>query len=212
MDGRGYTSKTYRLPDPNRGDWRGDLSRVTIRWFQNLDMMVRDGMEDQAVEVLSIATGKGFDESRVFLEFLEQEDKAGDKRIDRLIHDRRLDFSQDLKKRFWKTIANHLVVQLSGEADEPVTADTKRLIRLPTSLHGKTGFRVLELTRDQLDDFDPLVDALAFGDDPVEVTGLVEDTFELAGREHALAPDRRTSLPEHAAVFACLRGMAQLAD
>ncbi len=212
MDGRGYTSKTYRLPDPSRGDWRGDLSRVTIRWFQSLDMMVRDGMDDQAAEVLSMATGKGLDESRTFLEFLEEEDKAGNKRIDRLLHDRRLDFSQDLKKRFWKTIANHLFVQLSGEADEPVTADTKRLIRLPTSLHGKSGLRVVELTRDQLDDFDPLVDAIAFSDDLVEVVGLADTSFDLGGGSHALAEGRRTSIPEHAAVFACLRGMAQVPD
>jgi DNA primase small subunit len=112
----------------------------------------------------------------------------------------------------WNNIAKGLFVRLAGEADEPVTADTKRLIRLPTSLHGKTGFRVVELTRDQLDEFDPLVDALAFGDDPVEVEGLVDDTIKLGGTEHTLSAGRRATLPEHAAVFACLRGMAQLVD
>ena len=113
---------------------------------------------------------------------------------------------------FWEKIAGSLFVRLAGEADEPVTADTKRLIRLPTSLHGKTGFRVMELTRDQLDDFDPLVDTLAFGDDPVEVVGLVDQTFGLGGAEHTLSTERRTALPEYAAVFACLRGMAQIGD
>ena len=34
-----------------------------------------------------------------------------------------------------------------GETDEPVTADVKRLIRLPGSLHGKSGLKVVTLTR-----------------------------------------------------------------
>mgnify|MGYP001828611865 CR=1 FL=1 len=132
--------------------------------------------------------------------------------MDRLLNDRYLDFQKGLGPTFWEKIAGHLFVRLAGEADEPVTADTKRLIRLPSSLHGKTGFRVLELTRDQLDDFDPLMDTLAFGDDPVEVVGLVDQTFDLGGTEHGLSVERRSTLPEYAAVFACLRGMAQIGD
>lgn len=211
MDGRGYTRKTYRLPDPNIGNWKGDLSRVTIQWFTSLDIMVKNDMEHEAIEVLSMATGKNPDESKDFLDFLLKV-QAGQRRIDRLIHDRRLDFSDELPRKFWKTIANNIFVNMVGEADEPVTADTKRLIRLPTSLHGKSGLRVMELTRDQLDDFDPLVDAIAFSDDFVEVEGVTDTSFDLGGESHALAEGRRTSIPEHAAVFACLRGMAQIPD
>ncbi len=212
QDGRSYTRKTYRLPDPTIGNWKGDLSRATIRYFQNLDIMISKEMEDQAVDLVHMATGKDIDESKEFIEYLWHKDSNGKRRIDRLFNDLRLDFGEDLTKHFWNTITKYLYVDLAGEADEPVTADTKRLIRLPTSLHGKTGFRVVELHRDQLDGFDPLVDALAFGEDPVEVVGLVEDTFRLGGTEHALATERRSTLPEYAAVFACLRGMAQIAD
>jgi len=210
MDGRGYKSKTHVLPDPDIGNWKGDISRETLRFFKDLDIMMKDGMTDQAGEALSMVTGTDTDECIGFLNFLEKPDSAGNRRMDRLLMDRRLDFQKGLGPTFWERIAASLFVRLAGETDEPVTADTKRLIRLPTSLHGKTGFRVVELTRDQLDDFDPLVDTLAFGDDPVEVVGLVDETFDLGGREHALAVDRRTALPEYAAVFACLRGMAQI--
>ena len=47
-----------------------------------------------------------------------------------------------------------------SEIDEPVTSDIKRLIRLPGSLHGKTGLAVTPIKRDELDDFDPLRDAV----------------------------------------------------
>src|SRR5690606_32198531 len=54
-------------------------------------------------------------------------------------------------------------------ADEPVTTDTKRLIRLPSSLHGGSGLRVTPLAPKDLDDFDPLVDAVVFGEREVKV-------------------------------------------
>jgi DNA primase small subunit len=212
MDGRGYTSKTYFLPDPEIGNWKGDVSKETLKFFKDLDIMMHDDMKDEAAEALSLVTDKDEDESLGFLEFLDEKDNAGNRRMDRLFIERRVDFQKGLGPTFWNNIAKGLFVRLAGEADEPVTADTKRLIRLPSSLHGKTGFKVMELTRDQLDDFDPLVDTLAFGDDPVEVIGLVEDIFDLGGKEHALAVEKRTTLPEYAAVFACLRGMAQIPD
>ncbi len=49
-------------------------------------------------------------------------------------------------------------------ADEPVTTDTKRLIRLPTSLHGGSGMRVQPLEIRDLHEFEPLVDAVVFSE------------------------------------------------
>jgi DNA primase small subunit len=211
QDGRGYSRHTLRMPDPERGDWKGDLTRETLAFFRDLDAMQAGGREDEAVARLATLGEVEEDEARELLRLLV-EGEPGQRRLDRMASDQRIDLMEGIGERFWERIAGKLFVQMAGEADEPVTSDTKRLIRLPTSLHGKTGFRVVELTREQLDDFDPLTDALAFGDDPVEVVGLVEDTLDLGGKEHALVPDRRTTLPEFAAVFACLRGMAQIAD
>ncbi len=209
QDGRGYSRHTLRMPDPARGDWKGDLTQATLAFFQELDAMQADGREDEAVARLAALGEIEEKEAREVLHMLV-DGEAGNRRLDRMVADRIIDLQEGLGERFWERIAGKLFVSMAGEADEPVTADTKRLIRLPTSLHGKTGFRVVELTRDELDDFDPLVDALAFGDDPVEVEGLVDGTVRLGGAEHSLSTGRRTTLPEHAAVFACLRGMAQL--
>ena len=61
--------------------------------------------------------------------------------------------------------------RFSAEIDEPVTSDIKRLIRLPWSLHGKTGLCVIPMDREELDEFDPLLDAVPslYPDRPVEV-------------------------------------------
>jgi DNA primase small subunit len=45
--------------------------------------------------------------------------------------------------------------------DEPVTTDLRRLIRFPGSLHGGTGLVVRRIPVDEVDAFDPLVDAVA---------------------------------------------------
>jgi DNA primase small subunit len=56
----------------------------------------------------------------------------------------------------WKKLLRGIVRQIGVEIDEPVTIDIHRLIRYPGSLHGKTGFKVQELSLDQLNDFKPL--------------------------------------------------------
>ncbi|MFC4552839.1 MULTISPECIES: DNA primase small subunit PriS [Halorussus] len=106
-----------------------------------------------------------------------------------------------------------LTVALEAEAaaiDEPVTTDTHRLIRLPGSLHGGTALEVCHVARDELDDFDPLVDAVPetfVGHDvTVEVSepGVVElndETFTV--------PEGDVSVPEYVAAFLMARGRAE---
>lgn len=100
-----------------------------------------------------------------------------------------------------------------GETDEPVTADVKRLIRLPGSLHGKSGLRVVILTRDQLDDFVPLRDAVAFPMDPVRFTARKDQEATLGGERVAVKAGEATDVPEAHAVFWCARqsGTVQVA-
>ncbi|WP_396612197.1 DNA primase small subunit PriS [Haloferax sp. S1W] len=59
-----------------------------------------------------------------------------------------------------EALANETIEDETSPIDEPVTTDTKRLIRLPKSLHGGSGLVVQPLDRDDLDEFDPLADAV----------------------------------------------------
>ena len=84
--------------------------------------------------------------------------------------------SEDLRKiakqvglSTWKTLIGHILEKKQVILDERVTIDVKRLIRLPNSLHGKTGFKVQKLSIDELWDFNPLNDAKVFGDELISI-------------------------------------------
>jgi DNA primase small subunit len=108
----------------------------------------------------------------------------------------------------WKSLVREGITQMKVNIDVPVTADTKRLIRLPTSLHGGSGLRVTPLTLDDFSNFDPLRDAVVFGENSVPVTILKPVTAEIMG-ETIKAHQGKTSLPEHTAVYLMARGLAE---
>lgn len=95
-------------------------------------------------------------------------------------------------------------------ADEPVTTDTKRLIRMPTSLHGGSGMRVQPLELRELHDFDPLTDAVVFGMRDVKVDQKFPLRMPMLGSTYELQKGI-TTVPEAVAVFLCCRGMAEIA-
>jgi DNA primase small subunit len=95
-------------------------------------------------------------------------------------------------------------------ADEPVTTDTKRLIRMPTSLHGGSGMLVQPLELRDLYDFDPLTDAVVFGTRDVKVDQKFPLKMPMLGSTYELQKGINT-VPEAVAVFLCCRGMAEIA-
>lgn len=97
--------------------------------------------------------------------------------------------------------ATDVAPRLSSEVDKPVTPDIKRLIRLPGSLHGKTGLRVSHITRQQLTDYDPLQSAVPeiYADDPVKVTMRKDMDLDMLGEHMVLKGE--TEVPEYAAAF-----------
>jgi DNA primase small subunit len=117
-------------------------------------------------------------------------------------------------------VLNAILIQQDGEfkkrllsraalADEPVTTDTKRLIRMPTSLHGGSGMRVQPLELRNLHDFEPLVDAVVFSMRDVRVDLIHPVTIPMLGSTYELQKGI-TTVPEAVAVFLCCRGMAEI--
>lgn len=157
-----YHGKTYPsgkkliMPSPTEPGWRGRISRGLIEILEEITK------SDQPIERLK---EYGVQESTAekLLEDLSTE------RIER-IKKGELDQSKTIRKFFLNNILRKTAVSYaSGETDEPVTCDVKRLIRLPGSLHGKTGFRVTPVTLDKLPDFDPLIETIAFPDSTVQI-------------------------------------------
>jgi DNA primase small subunit len=105
--------------------------------------------------------------------------------------------------------ASYSAIDLSGETDEPVTTDIKRLIRCPGSLHGKTGMKVMEVNKDDIDDYEPLRDAVALSDDPVKVNVSAPVRQYLGGEEFSLGPGE-TEVPLFLGYFLVARRLATL--
>ncbi|MCK9322672.1 MAG: DNA primase catalytic subunit PriS [Candidatus Methanomethylophilaceae archaeon] len=91
---------------------------------------------------------------------------------------------------------------ISGEVDKPVTPDIKRLIRLPGSVHGKTGLKVTPITRDELTDYNPLLYAVpeTYSNEPTKIT--LRRDYRLNMKDVRLSLKKgETEVPEFAAVF-----------
>ncbi|HJJ89220.1 MAG TPA: DNA primase catalytic subunit PriS [Methanocorpusculum sp.] len=97
----------------------------------------------------------------------------------------------------------------SIHTDEPVTTDIKRLIRHPGSLHGGSGMRVTMLEIRRLDAFDPLIDAVVFGDRQIIVDCPFQLSTSILGNDYNLVAGLNT-VPEALAVYLCCRGLAEI--
>ncbi len=109
-------------------------------------------------------------------------------------------------------IARDAAVAVQGETDAPVTTDIHRLIRLPGSLHGGTGLRVVPVDYARLDAFDPLRDAVWEGEEApaVPVRYLTRVAGRLGPWEFRGDAGSSEELPRPAALFLILRGEAEL--
>ncbi len=107
-----------------------------------------------------------------------------------------------------KIMGEDVAPSLAGEVDKPVTPDIKRIIRLPGTVHGKTGLRVTPISRDELTGFDPLQDAVpsSYSDEPVKITMKKDYEFDIRGEHFSLSGE--TEVPEFAAVFLVGRRVA----
>lgn len=115
---------------------------------------------------------------------------------------------QDFFKKMLNDTIENFKVDVAGKTDEPVTADIKRLIRLPGSIHGGSSFRVVPLTRSRLENFNPLEDAIIFSDSPVRVLVTKPQEVELKGKLYRVS-EGVGHLPENVAMFLMCRGCAE---
>ncbi len=195
--------RALRCPPEGFPGWGGRFNMAILRFAKE----IRGLKEEDAVNKLTEIKGIGDIRAVEFYQRLKS---------DRVLDDIRsgnLDSLKGVQNIWGYVISNYLADQfvdiLGGETDEPVTADVRRLIRCPGSLHGGSGFRVTPLTLQSLEDFDPLYDAVIFGDEPVTLDIIKPFSTEMKGEGYRLAGGR-TEIPLHAAVFLMARGAAEL--
>ena len=101
--------------------------------------------------------------------------------IKRAIEDGHWDNIAGVSEATWLNLAEQVKNLESANIDTVVTTDIHRLIRMNGTLHGKTGLLKIEFPANQLDDFDPFTQAVAFKKGTAKV--LVSDApeFRLGG-------------------------------
>ncbi|MFH1721897.1 MAG: DNA primase small subunit PriS [Candidatus Altiarchaeota archaeon] len=96
------------------------------------------------------------------------------------------------------------------DTDKMVTIDTARLIRVPDTIHAGVGLLAKKVRK--IEDFDPLIDALAFGDEEIKVK-LNEDIAEFSIGDQKIQAAKKggdIKVPEHAAMFLMLKDKAEI--
>lgn len=120
-----------------------------------------------------------------------------------------IDLHQDFV-RFLRSFIDERVAGTGPAIDDPVTTDIHRLIRLPGSLHGKTGLVVRPIERDRVADFAPLDDAIApmFAEQTIDVEVLADYEVYLGGETWSVSRGQRT-VPEFVGIFLMAREVAE---
>jgi DNA primase small subunit len=112
----------------------------------------------------------------------------------------------------WKKIMEQGIKNQSSKIDTVVTTDIHRLIRLPNTLHGKTGLLKTSFPTDDIERFDPLKNALALKSG--EITILVDRSPQFRLGEESFGPykDQKVELPMAAAVFLLCKDAARIVE
>lgn len=195
------------MPSPTEKGWRGRVARGILQGVEELERKRRD----EAIKYLASFEGVGAKTAEEIYSVLFEGSK-GSRGVDKL---RRGDvdiFPSDRHlNRFKQVLLGYAVDLGKRETDEPVTSDVKRLIRMPSTLHGKSGLQVVLMTRDQLDSFEPLSNAVpdVFDDTPIKIELPKPIKFEMKGETFNLA-EGVNEVPEFAAVFLACRGTAKV--
>jgi len=207
------TAQKRKMPGEGDGGWRGRIRKGVDRLVEELDGLDKPtglaklrGLVAKADVEIGKKTLDGLYDDLF-------EGRKGSRGIDRMKSEDAFEvFSEKRHADAFLSIAEVLVKgSMKGETDEPVTSDIKRLIRLPSSLHGKTGFEVVPLTRGQLDTFDPFDDAVpeAFGDNTVRIACEKPVQVKLKGNRYDL-DQGLNDVPEFVAVHLVCRKLATI--
>jgi len=195
--------RTRMLAPPDAPGWAGRTTRAVLellrRWEEQGSKAAAEEMKGYGISPVK---------ARRYARLLI--DQGGAARIRAHLS---LDvFRRDLPAELLEAIVPRAAIEVQGETDAPVTTDIHRLIRLPNSLHGGTGFRVVPLGRDEIAAFDPFRDALlATADGEGTAVRYVEEArYPFPGGEVHAVPGGTDELPSPVALFLLLRGEAEL--
>jgi DNA primase small subunit len=111
----------------------------------------------------------------------------------------------------YRKMVEHSKKSQSAKVDTVVTTDVHRLIRLPGTLHGKTGFKKVQIPSESLAGFDPFKNAIAFKEGAARI--LVSDApkFRLNNEQFGPFRNEKVELATPAALLLICKKRAEMA-
>jgi len=107
---------------------------------------------------------------------------------------------------FWEKIFQTALKKEISPIDRQTSVDLHKIIRVPSTLHGDTGFVAKKMSLDELKSFDPFSDAIVFREGTQRVFIKKAPKFSLDGKEFGPYEEEEVELPLFAAVYLLGKG------
>lgn len=113
--------------------------------------------------------------------------------------------------RLWKELSLAAASKERVNIDPVVTQDLHRLLRLTGTLNGKTGLLTKRIGIDEVTDFDPLKDAVALDDEPVNVRVIFSPRITIGDYTiDGIEEPTTVKLPLYVATYLVCKGLARV--
>ncbi|MFW5946567.1 MAG: DNA primase small subunit domain-containing protein [Candidatus Natronoplasma sp.] len=209
--------KAPRLPDEQEGGWRKKTRRLTTDLLERWNDMDKESVIKEMEEKHGVGAKTA---SRLYQDlFTKGKWKTIVKNgvLDVFSEDKRMVNASTFKKIIDGILKEENVQEIGskivGSTDEPVTGDTKRLIRLPFSLHGGSCLVVKKIDFDDLSNFHPLEDAVPefLGDKEYRIKfERLPDMQKISVRGESFEIEEEMIVPESALPFFISKFKAKL--
>jgi DNA primase small subunit len=199
-------------PNKNNG-WKTIQGMSKNSWNYNLNKILVDNI-DRFVE--SYGDSISFDEENM-KDYIKNIDNNVDPET--TISDIKENYSQiqlglipESLEDFLSSMKSELVNSRKVDIDRPVTTDTHRLMRFPSTLHGGSGFKAMNINISNIDEFDPLVDSIPdiFGDNEIRINIDNDCTVQIGNISENYSEGEEPFVPEYVAIHLMCKGKATL--
>ncbi|MEK6843648.1 MAG: DNA primase catalytic subunit PriS, partial [Candidatus Micrarchaeota archaeon] len=112
--------------------------------------------------------------------------------------------------KLWENLLKNSISLKSVNVDRNVTFDLARLIRLPDSLHGDTGYVAKTLKLSELRTFEPTKDAIAFKGKNMKIRNTDAVEFDFGGSHYNLKADEEIDVPDSLGMLLLLKKHATI--
>lgn len=113
-------------------------------------------------------------------------------------------------KKFWESLISNLVASNALDIDRQTSADIRKIIRVPETLHGGTGLLASTIPLQKFKEFNPLKETAVFNGGGVKVFINKSPKFYVGGEWFGPFNEEETELPLNAAIYLIAKKRAEL--